>query len=210
MEIQVRGLSETGEILSPNIYKKAMMRALNEVSQQAFTQVKRGITSTFTIPPGEVKKAFSLQKAYMAKLTCRIIANSIAGLPVFLFNTKYSKGKKNYEQNVKTMIKKGGPFHSWRSGFVEEMASGHKGVFWRTPFAKHKVIGTKEGKRGPVKIWSGALPIKQILSVSPVQLMDNEHTSDVVNGVINDKFQTIFNRNYDYLTSTIYGGGAFR
>ncbi|MEO5359186.1 MAG: phage tail protein [Nitrospirota bacterium] len=205
MEIQVRGISNIGEILSPNIYKKAMMRAINEVSQQAFTKVKKEITSTYTLPSGEVKKAFSLQKAYMTKLTCRLIAKGIAGLPVILFNTKYSKGKKNYGKNVKTQIKKGGKFHSWRSGFVEEMASGHRGVFWRAPEAMHKVIGTRPGKRGAVKIWSGALPIKQILSVSPVQLMDNEHISDIINGLIDKDFQTIFNRNYDYLTSSIFG-----
>ena len=186
MEVRVDGLVDAAASLSPNIYRKAMTRALNEIGQQAFTQIKQQISDTFTIPKREITKAIKVKKANYSTLTIMLIASGQIGLPIILFNTKYGKGKKNMGKNVRTQVKRASAFHYWSTAFVNTMNSGHVGVYRRT------------GAR--------RLPIEQIYSVSPVQLMDNEKTNNVVNKTIQDKFDIIFKRNYEYLSSL--SGGA--
>jgi hypothetical protein len=139
-ESQFRAVRESLRHI-PGAAEKAIARALNRAVEGGRTDAIRVVCEEYTIRPIDVRKTIHIVRAKPGKLEAQIISTGKA-IPLAKFNVKPKKPPKQegvkmvnrMRRKVITTVKTGsthvgrGEKPEW---FVQKMASGHIGVFYR-------------------------------------------------------------------------------
>ncbi len=166
--------------LSDDLAKVVLVRSVNRVTEQARTQMARGITAEFNIASGKVKEKLQVSRASFkgnryevsAELLSRVQGGKTRSLNVINFAAKPGK------TGVSIKVKRSGSRKTLTGTFI-----GNKG---RTVFER---VSDKR------------LPIKPKQSIDVPQMFNTKRINAAVVRAIEERFPAIFERELAYALS---------
>lgn len=192
LNLQIKGLSDTEQLLNYKYINKAVTRSLNRAANSAVTVGSKKIRTIYNIKAGDIKKAVNIKKATVGNT--QAVLNITGGQIPF----KYF-GAKQTQKGVTLKIKKTEPRKLIKSAFI----------------GGYIPIKKKKGKYVPVKIssWGGGhvyqrktkkwLPISKLVATN-ITIPDLFRSPKIwphIQNKIQETFEKEFWRNYEYYLS---------
>lgn len=177
----IREISKEFNDLKGTEINRGIARALNEMIGKSKVQASRSIRDTYKVKSAYIKDQIKPDKATRSRLTAtlRVVFNP---MPVYAFSPRQTdKGVTVNIMGKKELLK---------SAFIAKMGSGHIGVFARGTATNNSFIfRTKRVKyKGS---WDKDLPIDEIITASPFQMVLNKRVAASIQARISKDFPNV-------------------
>ena len=203
ISIETRGLNLIAPLLDKDLFEQAYRRTCNELAKQSRTAAKDSILTKYTPKSTELKKRMALKLATSKNGDIRITV-TFGRMPLWAF-----QGTSSRKDGVGVQVKQGSGRKVLPWSFVTTVASAaqdaqgvsHKGVFfrmWRGNAGKYSVSTKRQNRNWLNMPGTFRTPIKEVFSIGPSSMFDQQPVYEAVQGLVNDKLFTIFARNYAY------------
>lgn len=148
-------------------------RALNKLGDQAQTAFGRAANDEYGIGPRTTAKYTTIRAARPGDLEVELTVKG-KGFPLI------DLGARQTRKGVSVTIKR--VRQTFRSTFIATMPNGHQGVFARGAYGgKGGVIRSDRGSIGHFVLGKGRLPINELRTFSPADMLNNPAVRDPVN-----------------------------
>jgi len=182
--IELRGLNEALATLDPAIALKASVRTINELIKQSRTATSNEIRKNYTVKAAQLKKHMKTHlMSASGKPGKLVVTGNRFALTSFAATRQVKAG-------VSVKIKQIGSRKTIKHTFLTTVT---KGPASGTKLAFERVV--RGGKR------VGRLPIQHVTSLGPVAMFNQDRVDDVVQSLVDDKWDPVFRRNYAYYAS---------
>lgn len=172
--------------LGVKVKEKAVVRALNDVADQAKVRASRDIRAAgYNLKAARIKKAIAVIRAQPGRLVAVVRAS---GRPIPLI--EYD-GRQDRKGRVTVKVKEGRKVVA--DAFIATMPTGQKGIFVRLGTAHKRVV-----KNGRVR-YSG-LPIRELYGPSIPAVFGDQVIQSALEALVREKFPGILKHELDFLT----------
>lgn len=179
----------------PKAILPAMVSAINRTMDSTITQIKKEVSSEYTIKQKDIAKAIKRTRANKARLSSVAVAE---GGEVALYKFRHTPTspppKQRYKQPVKAQVKKSG-------GKKVVISEGNK-AFVQTVNGNHMIFARKKGAK--------RLPIKKLYSLSVPQMIadknDSKGSIKRIQARAQEMLEKKINQEITYRLSKIKGG----
>ncbi len=160
IKVDMKGLNETIEALSPAKFQKAIIRALDRTAKQGKVAAQKIIREEYNIKLHDISSKIKTD-IHPSKLEAVITATD-RSIPLIEFAARQIK------TGVSFQVKRGSR-KTIKSAFIASMKSGHRGVFTR--------IGKKR------------LPIKQLYTIGVAEMFGSKKVIEAIKKRIYEQWE---------------------
>lgn len=155
--------------------RKAERSANKKISQQVVTKLSSVARAKYNIKASDLKDGVKVKYSEGDQVASRVIF-SMQKIPLLRFSARITR------KGVSVMVIKGSR-KVVVSAFVPSLRNGHENIFVRTRYGNVRV---------------GRLPIMQLYGPSPAQLMFNTSAREIALGLIQNKWNKIFQHELEF------------
>ena len=192
-KIELRGLEEALEAVDNHVAQKAARRTINDLCKRGRTALSRHIRETYNIRAGSAKAEIDIE---LLGASGGRAALSVSGTRMPL--TDFS-GTRQVGAGLSVQVRKDRPRSVIRHGFLATMGSGGERALrrqWRR-LNPEAPVGRAD------RAWSRLpkryrLPAEQLTTLSVPQMFDQDEAYRLVQAVVDDKGDELFQTNYRY------------
>lgn len=160
IKLDIKGLDEMREALSPAKLQRAIIRALDKTAKQGKTAAQKAIRDEYNIKLRDLSS--KIKTDFHPSSLKAVITATDRSIPLIQFSPRQTK------KGISLRIKKGSSKTIKRT-FIASMKSGHRGVFTR--------IGKKR------------LPIKQLYTIGAAEMFGSKKVIEAIKERILEQWQ---------------------